>query len=123
MHDALVLTPWQAWVVALGGGFATIGLRVMPILAFRNIGSGAFRDVLDRTGFGIMGGLVAQTALASGQALFAAQGASGGAALGMTWAIIAVVLAFVLAVWRKWKLIATLVGMAFFVLGGFVFAA
>ena len=83
---------------------------VLPVLgaalgaaipAFCNIGDGWFRDVLDRTGFGIMGGIVAQTALRSGQAMFVAGGDPVLQKLGMIWAVLAVAVAFLLSVWRK----------------------
>lgn len=121
MTDLLVIAPWQAWAVAGGAGLATVALRVAPILALRNIGSGWFRDILDRTGFGIMGGIVAQTALRSGRALFAADPSL--QQLGMLWAVLAVLLTFLLSVRFKWKLLATLSGLAFLGLGGVVFGA
>ncbi len=37
-------------------------------------------------------------------------------------AVLAVAVAFLLSVWRKWKLLATIAGLGFFVLGGVVFA-
>ncbi len=121
MVDPILLEPWQAWAVALGSGLGTVALRIAPVLAFRNIGGGWFRDILDRTGFGVMGGIVAQTALRSGQAMFA--GASPDLQnLVMLWAVLAVGIAFLLAVWRKWKIAATLIGLGFFALGGAVFA-
>ncbi|MBN2751384.1 MAG: AzlD domain-containing protein [Rhodospirillaceae bacterium] len=121
MLDVLILDPWQAWVVALGSGLATVALRIMPVLAFRNIGSGWFRDVLDRTGFGIMGGIVAQTALRSGRAMFAGTANPELLQVGMLWAVMAVLLTFLLSVRFKWKLLATLSGLAFFALGGMIF--
>jgi len=114
------LTPWQAWMVALAGGLVTLAIRVLPVVAFRNLGGGRLRDILDCTGFGIMGAIVAQTALKSGRALFAGSGA-GMVHLGMLWAILAVALAFVLSVRFGWKILATLAGLSFFLIGGLVF--
>ena len=118
-----MLEPWQVWAVALGGGLATLGIRLLPMLALRNIGEGAFRDILDRTGFGVMGGLVAQTALATGKTLFAHAGGPSVQALGMAWGIVAVAIAFVLAVKFKWKLPSALIALAFLALGGIAFSA
>lgn len=117
-----MLEPWQIWAVALGSGLLTVALRAAPILAFRNIGEGRFRDILDRTGFGVMGGIVAQNALATGRAAFAHPGTASMQTLGMAWGVAAVAVAFLLAVRFKWKLPAALCGLAFFGLGGAIFA-
>lgn len=118
-----MLEPWQIWAVALGCGLATLGIRMLPMVALRNIGAGALRDILDRTGFGVMGGLVAQTALSTGTALFAHAGGPSARALGMAWGIVAVAIAFALSVKFKWKLPAALIALAFLALGGFAFSA
>ena len=114
-----MLEPWQIWAVALGCGLSTLVLRMLPMVALRNIGTGAFRDILDRTGFGVMGAIVAQTALNTGRTLFAHGDLR---ALGAAWAVIAVALAFGLSVRFKVKLPAALAGLAFLALGGWIFA-
>lgn len=113
---------WQLWAVALGSGLITLALRAAPILAFRDIGEGRLRDILDRTGFGVMGGIVAQNALSTGRAAFAHEGGAEMQALGMAWGVAAVGVAFLLAVRFKWKLPAALCGLAFFGIGGAIFA-
>ncbi|SBW11595.1 conserved membrane hypothetical protein [uncultured Alphaproteobacteria bacterium] len=118
-----MLEPWQIWAVALGGGLSTLAIRMLPMVALRNIGEGAVRDILDRTGFGVMGGLVAQTAISTGRTLFAHGGGASAQSLGMAWGIVAVAIAFALSVKFRWKLPAALVALAFFALGGVVFSA
>ncbi len=118
-----MLEPWQIWAVALGGGLSTLAIRMLPMVALRNIGDGAFRDILDRTGFGVMGGLVAQTALNTGRALFSHAGGASMQHLGMAWGILAVAIAFTVSVRFKWKLPAALIGLAFLGVGGWAFAA
>ncbi len=118
-----MLEPWQIWAVALGGGLCTLGIRMLPMVALRNVGEGRVRDILDRTGFGVMGGLVAQTALSTGQALFVHAGGAPLRSLGMAWGILAVAIAFGLSVRFKWKLPAALIALAFLGLGGLAFSA
>ncbi|MCF1503061.1 AzlD domain-containing protein [Afifella sp. H1R] len=111
-----VLSHWQLWAVAAGAGLGTLLLRLVPLFAREAIGGERIREFFDRAGYGILGGIVATSALRSGQGLF-----HGAPLVGSVVAIVCVVIAFTIAVWKGGTIVPTLIGLAGFVAAGLLY--
>jgi len=107
---------WQFWALAAGAGLGTLSLRIIPLVARERIGGERIRAFFDRAGYGILGGIVATSALKSGQGLFHAD-----PVLGSVVALACVLAAFALSVWKGRTIVPTLVGLAAFVAAGFLY--
>ena len=112
MHD-VAFAQWQLWAVAAGAGFGTLLLRIIPLVAREKIGGERIREFFDRAGYGILGGIVATSALRSGRNLFTHE-----PTIGAIVAIACVIVAFAIAVWRGGTILPTLIGLAGFVAAG-----
>ncbi|MBZ8132424.1 AzlD domain-containing protein [Afifella sp. IM 167] len=107
---------WQFWALAAGAGLGTLALRIVPLVARDAIGGERIREFFDRAGYGILGGIVATSALRSGQGLY-----EGDPVLGSVVALSCVLAAFALSVWKGGTIVPTLLGLAAFVAAGFLY--
>ncbi|SJZ49200.1 AzlD domain-containing protein [Consotaella salsifontis] len=109
------LPDWQLWAVVLGGGIATIALRLVPLVLGDALASEGIRRFFDRAGTGVLGGIIATSALRTGQTLLTGVPAAGPAV-----ALLAVIVAFALAAWRGGTILPTAAGLALILLAGLV---
>ncbi len=107
---------WQLWALAAGAGFGTLALRIIPLIAREHMGGERIREFFDRAGYGILGGIVTTSALKSGHGLLPDH-----AVIGPLIAIVCVIVAFALAMWKGGTIVPTLIGLAGFVAAGLVF--
>ncbi|WP_321504213.1 AzlD domain-containing protein [Breoghania sp.] len=115
MHNA-VFAEWQLWAVAGGAALGTLLLRLIPLVARNRMGGERIREFFDRAGYGILGGIVATSALRSGSNLFKTE-----QTIGCIVAVVCVIVAFLIAVWRGGTILPTLIGLAGFVAAGLIY--
>ncbi|WP_321340970.1 AzlD domain-containing protein [Breoghania sp.] len=115
MHEA-ALANWQLWAVAGGAALVTLLLRVIPLFARNRMGGERIREFFDRAGYGILGGIVATSALRSGRNLFETQ-----PTIGAIVAVACVIAAFLISIWRGGTILPTIIGLAGFVAAGLVY--
>ena len=115
MHE-VAFAQWQLWAVAAGAGFGTLLLRIIPLVAREKIGGERIREFFDRAGYGILGGIVATSALRAGHNLLKSDPTTGAIV-----AIVCVIVAFIISVWKGGTILPTIIGLAGFVAAGLLY--
>lgn len=109
------MTSSTGWLIAIGAGAVTLGLRWLPLLipgGLLGLGERG-RLVLDRVSYAILGGIVSTSSLTAAERL-------GGSPAAHAAAIAAAGLAFLLAVRGRGSLAAALAGVAIYLAAGAV---